>query len=363
MKSAYIPRHLTYYEGAVEKAISEKDFVEQLKIEQHNKRCIVILAEPGAGKTDLLFSFAEQLDTEMHYASILVDTDISQSNILIIDALDEISTTDPNRMKSLLTKIFSSAAQSVVLSCRATEWEQLSNESHIKRVSRKHSVEFINRTLKPLDYLEIQKFYDDQKYSHSFESFIEIIEQNGLYELIGNPIILKIFAKVFNSSDTINIFESKTEIFKQAVREFASEQSDERSTKHFILSLEEKINYIENIFAVLLLSGSVGISIQERDEDQDYPRLQTIINNSNINEILNNNLFKLQHSQKEIYIPVHRIIAEYCGANFFKKELEKTSNPLSISRLLAIIAPNGTVRNELRGMFGWLVALCGESVH
>ena len=362
MTSAYIPRHLTQNEVDLEKTISEKDFVEQLKIEQQNKRCVVILAEPGAGKTDLLFSFSKQLDAELHYASILVDEDIPEGNILIVDALDEVSTTDPTRMKSLLGKIFRSNAQLVILSCRATEWEHLSNESHIKRVSRDQNIEFINRTLKPLDYLEIQQFYSDQKYSHSFESFIEVIEQNGLYELIGNPIILKILAKVFNSHEVTNVFESKSRIFEQAVREFASEQSDERSTKYFSLSLEEKIAYIENIFAVLLLSGSVGISIQEKHEDQDFPRLQTIINNTAKNEILNNTLFKPQSAQVEVYIPVHRIIAEYCSANFLRKELEKKSNPLSLSRLLAIIAPNSTVRNELRGMFGWLVALCGESI-
>lgn len=362
MKPVYIPRHLLYFEDGSNKTISEKSFVECLISEQQAKKCVVILAEPGAGKTELLASFAEQLDTEMYYASILVDVDIPQSEVLIVDALDEVSTTDPNRMKILLTKIFSSDIQLVILSCRATEWEHLSNESHIKRVSGKQNIEFINRTLKPLDYFEKQKFYNAQEYSLSFDSFILAIEQNGLSELIGNPIILIIFAKVFNSKETINFFESKTRIFEQAVREFALEQSEDRSTKHFVLSLEEKINYIENIFAVLLLSGSVGISIQERDESQDYPRLQTIIANPNTNEVLNNALFKPQSSQKEIYIPIHRIIAEYSTAKFLKKELEKKSDPLSLLRLLAIIAPNGVVRNELRGMFGWLATLCSESV-
>lgn len=362
MNPVYIPRHLLYFEDGSNDTISEESFVEQLKIGQQAKKCVVILAEPGAGKTELLTSFAEQLDTKMYYASILVDVDIPQSEVLIVDALDEVSTTDPNRMKSLLTKIFSSDIQLVILSCRATEWEHLSNESHIKRVSGKQNIEFINCTLKPLDYFEIQQFYNAQEYSLSFDSFILAIEQNGLSELIGNPIILIIFAKVFNSSETINFFESKTRIFEQALREFASEQSEDRSTKHFVLSLEEKINYIENIFAVLLLSGAVGISIQERDESQDFPRLQTIIASPNTNEVLNNALFKPQSSQKEIYIPIHRIIAEYSSAKFLKKELEKKSDPLSLLRLLAIIAPNGVVRNELRGMFGWLVALCNESV-
>lgn len=62
----------------------------------------------------------------------------------------------------------------------------------------------------------------------------------------------------------------------------------------------------------------------------------------------------------ERHEPVHRIVAEYAAASYLVKRIEDASDRLSLKRVLAIIAPNGVTRTELRGMLGWMAALGRE---
>ena len=55
--------------------------------------------------------------------------------------------------------------------------------------------------------------------------------------------------------------------------------------------------------------------------------------------------------------PVHKIVAEYCAAEYLTKRIADPADPLTLPKCLPIIAPNSTVRDELRGLLGWMAAL------
>lgn len=62
------------------------------------------------------------------------------------------------------------------------------------------------------------------------------------------------------------------------------------------------------------------------------------------------------------HAPVHKIIVEYCAANYMVKRLTASTNRLSLLQCLSIIAPNLTVRDELRGLVGWMAALGNQPI-
>ncbi|MDH0309044.1 hypothetical protein [Aeromonas caviae] len=60
--------------------------------------------------------------------------------------------------------------------------------------------------------------------------------------------------------------------------------------------------------------------------------------------------------------PVHKIVAEYCAAHYLTQRIADPSKPLMLANCFAVIAPNNTVRDELRGLLGWMAALGNRAI-
>lgn len=60
--------------------------------------------------------------------------------------------------------------------------------------------------------------------------------------------------------------------------------------------------------------------------------------------------------------PVHKIIAEYAAADYLTKRIADPTDALTLERFLPIIAPNSTVRDELRGLIGWMASLGNKPI-
>ena len=116
------------------------------------------------------------------------------------------------------------------------------------------------------------------------------------------------------------------------------------------------------MFAKLLLSGAAGVSAREDIGDDAYPYLRSVGPDDGIVTFaLNTRLFKPTQSVNK-HEPVHRIVAEYCAADYLVKRIEDPTNTFSIRRCLSVIAPNGAVRSELRGLLGWMASLGGRAI-
>src|SRR5690606_21266129 len=67
--------------------------------------------------------------------------------------------------------------------------------------------------------------------------------------------------------------------------------------------------------------------------------------------VLDTRLFK-PADEPDRHEPVHRIVAEYGAAQYLVRRLADKKSPLSLRRLMAVVAPNGVARDELRGLLG-----------
>ena len=86
---------------------------------------IVVLAEPGAGKTHLLNSLAQRMSVKSEKASLFQHRNkVLNTDILVLDAVDEIAKLDPSGIDAIFVKAKETGAKKVIFAGRSSEWEE-----------------------------------------------------------------------------------------------------------------------------------------------------------------------------------------------------------------------------------------------
>lgn len=338
----YLPRKIYDHE----KEYTELEVLEAFQI-------IIILAEPGAGKSSLLESFSSHLSIKKKTANIFNSRNNHDENsILIIDALDELVRIDQSAVSNLLGKAADLEPRKLIISSRSSEWE----ESYTSLVRDIFEIEPRVFRLFPFNESEQQQIFENYKPEENFQIFESEVKKYNLEQLLSNPQFLKIFADAYIESN--RVFSDRKSIFSQAVKALAKETSNAFNVRND-LPLLKKIESTEEIFAKLLLSGSEGVSTNVDGLDTLYPRIDTLIRLDNLDlypSLLSSRLFKLAENES-IHQPSHKIIAEFTAANYLVKKINADRDNISLHQCLSIIAPNGIVRDELRGLVAWMAAL------
>ncbi len=91
---------------------------------------LVVLAEPGAGKTCLMKSLAQQLGTTVVTANRFVHTGTVVGGYpLLIDAYDELAKVDASGIYKLLEAAHAASPTKLVISSRSSEWDNAANSA------------------------------------------------------------------------------------------------------------------------------------------------------------------------------------------------------------------------------------------
>lgn len=338
----YIQR--TLYHG--DRRISEHELFADFKV-------VVVLAEPGGGKTALLQNVARRTAATPIRASGFVP-DV-QSDCLIIDALDEVSRLAAHDISPLLKEIRSSKAGRVILASRSGEWE----EADSRKVAAILGVEPRVAHLLPLDEQEQRALFANEFPTESFDTFYTQVHKFDLQFLLGNPEFLKLFAAAYIESR--RSFKDRHSIFEDAVKHLANEANKAVPQRNAPIRAE-KISWADEVFAKLMLSGADGVSIAGVSNEKRFPQLAALgVEARDIHAILDTKLFKPARVEGQ-HEPVHRIVAEYCAARHLNRLIADDTNKFSARQCMSIIAPNGVTRDELRGLLGWLAALGSQQV-
>jgi|GEM_PF-254761 len=316
---------------------------------------IVILAEPGAGKTELLGSLAARLQTERISATCFRYLTPSSNKALVLDAFDEVSRIDPSGIFELLAKVKAIGAGNVVISSRSSEWDSAYTHRFRDFFGKPPTIV----RLIAFDIAEQEQLFENYFPNEDFIQFRHEVSRFDLEPLLPNPIFLNLLANAYVESN--RHFSDKISIFDKAIDHLAREVNPGIPQRGAML-LEKKIDFANEVFAKLLLSGSEGITLTEVNSNRLYPRLALIIKeNTSPDCILDTRLFK-PGDKPDQHLPVHRIVAEYCAARYLANRIINSTDIFGLPQCLAIIAPNSVVRDELRGMLGWMAALGNEPI-
>jgi hypothetical protein len=342
----YLPRSLS---------INDRTYTEIAVLAGFNY--LVVLAEPGGGKTDLMGSLARQLGTTVVTASKFGYVGANAKNVpLVIDAFDELAKVDASGIHRLLSKVKAANPTHVYLSSRSSEWDNATTSvfkdflGHVPLVAR----------LCEFDEAERRAIFDHHVPGEDFSAFQGEVARFDLEMLLPNPQFLKLFADAYIESE--RHFTDKRSIFSQAVERLAKEANPEVKRINPMLSTTQKVNISSEVFTKLLLSGAEGVCISEATENRMYPLLASLFDGGTVADgILATRLFKPGDSADQ-HRWVHKIVAEYCAANYLTKRIADPADALTLPKCLPIIAPNYTVRDELRGLLGWMAALGNKSI-
>ena len=317
---------------------------------------IIVLAEPGGGKTELLNSLAEQLGVKRMSASKFRNmASPAHSDALVLDAFDEVAKVDPSGMYQLFGKVLSTGPKKLVFSSRSSEWSEANTKQFEDFLEVRPNVV----RLAGFSKQEQKTIFDHYMPGENFHKFETEVSRFDLEPLLENPQFLQLFAEAFVESG--RHFSSKSSIFSLAIERLAGE-ANEAVPQKGAATVEKKVAYAGEIFAKLLLAGSEGVSVSDTKSDQMYPRLGLLARGDQVAEcILETRLFKPGDNADQ-HQPVHRIVEEFCAARYLVGRIEDAVDPFTLRQCLAVIAPNAIVRDELRGLLGWMAAVGGRAV-
>jgi hypothetical protein len=342
----YLPRTL----NAENKTYSEASLLAA-------SRFIVVLAEPGAGKTRLMESLAQQLGTSAVTANRFAHTRVWQEGSpLLIDAYDELAKVDASGIYKLLGYAHEVNPSVLVLSSRSSEWDTAATSAFKDFFGGQPLIARLQEFSKE----EQRKIFEHHTPHEDFFAFQAEVGRFDLETLLPNPQFLTLFADAYVQSG--RSFTDKRAIFSQATERLAKEVNVTLRAVGGTLSISQKIDYASEVFAKLLLSGAEGVATNEANEDSLYPLLETLVEDATaIHAILSSRLFK-PGDTVDTHRPIHKIVAEYAAADYLTKRVADPADTLTFERCLPVIAPNSTVRDELRGLLGWVAALGNKSI-
>lgn len=332
----------------------EKDERKTLSQDELTKKTnpLIIVGEAGMGKSCLLkwlgslenycYCTARQLINRANLHSL-----IDNNRILVIDALDEISSSnDGDRVDRILQKLEILDYPKFILACRVADWRSATG---IETIREQYNEEPLELHLNPFTQQDMSEFLKERFNEQKAQDIIDHFTVRGLDDLLGNPQTLNLIAQV---ATTNALPETVTQLFEQATELLRVEHSDSKAKAQ--LPSETEIDTAGAAFASLILTGNEAITrkaiTNTVEGELPISEIKLLPDTANIDTLLGSRLFQSNGVEKFTYL--HRRIGEFLGAKWLIKQANTNRKR---QRLLALFHSYEFVPPSLRGLHAWLI--------
>lgn len=319
--------------------------------------CVVLLAEPGMGKTTVLEQMAAAAGTEsMQVRTFLIEearTLPNTSSPLFLDGLDEYRADggDADKIERLASRLRQNSPARWWLSCRAEDWTKRDLEA-LKGAAGGR--EIVVARLAPLDIREswevLSALGDPDP-----NALVERAKALGGAAFLRNPLSLKLLLRSVNATGEIP--RTRFALYEGATCDLAAEHNElydgtERAGPSAVLSSARRI------CALLLLANRsmVWRSTLAVPRDDGYLNADDLgLPSALVADTLNTALFTSADSGK--FEPLHRTVAEFLAGRALAEAVAGgTERPrFPLGRALALITgAEGLAPAPLRGVYGWM---------
>ncbi len=319
---------------------------------------LVILGEPGMGKTELLKKLSPRIEGAKYTrATALVRNPKRLEGAegpLVIDALDEVAAfQEGDPLHNVLTALAKIGCPDFIISCRSADWRSVSARIDI---SDDYGREPNRWTLQPISLEQATKFLTQRGLSNDAAySLLQKLDEQNLSDLYGNPLTLDMLSKLTDLACSPSAI-TRVQLFAKAVDVLRLESNNRhQKSKLSGLTKDESLDGAGALFASLLISGKGFIATTQHAVDEDDRVLVSEVSGlpggHTANDIYKSRLFKADDASDKL-LPVHRTIAEFLGARWLAKQIEH--NHRVASRVFSLISVEGRVPASLRGLHAWL---------
>lgn len=325
----------------------------------NNESSIVLLGDPGAGKTHLFKYYAEicggRYLTARDFLIVLPDS-INNIEYLFVDALDEkrIGRGIDSTIDQIASRLAEVAPKRIRLACRAADWLGDYDLSALRAVLPPND-EIKILALEHLSFEEQQDLLVDLNETDP-EMFINHATVRGLESMLKNPQTLKMLWEQVGSRGWP---KTRKELYANSFELLVSEHNSVhklRSSK--AISNEERLKAAGAACALRLISDIRGIGLHEVSDDVTCPSYNdvTLTPQDHLLTAISSRLFTFDDAINAVDY-LHRTLAEYAAAWWLAEQVRRG---LPLGRVIALITYEGIPTTELRGLHAWLAVLLQE---
>ncbi|MGE0830731.1 MAG: hypothetical protein AB7O04_15460 [Hyphomonadaceae bacterium] len=316
---------------------------------------IVLLGDPGAGKTVLFEDAAREAQGEYLKARFFRLIPASQlASVVFIDALDEqraASGEENSAADDIVKKLFERQPDRVRISCREQDWLGDTDLAAFNVYFNRYGGATVLR-LEPVNRDEqIEILTANGASAAEAAAFIAEAEQRGMARLLLNPrkmLLLRRVAKTGVWPKTIyDLFQSASEL------QLTEENKDHARSGDGIYTPSELRLPAGGVCAARLISDVQGICLNAQGGGAHYPSYRTLthLDLKLVRAALRRPLF-VAAGPNECVDYDHRTSAEFLAAGWVADRVRHHALP--IGRLLSLMGAGGHPAAELRGLNAWL---------
>ena len=315
---------------------------------------IVLLGDPGAGKSHLFRTFAGTEGGRYETVRTFLATPVrAQGKTLFIDALDErrAGRGDRDTVDALVGKLFEAAPAKVRLSCRHADWLGETDLSVLGSFFEQNGGKPVVLSLAALSQDERRAILSAKGLnSADSDAFLEEAEQRGLGDLLSNPENLTKLLEVVQSGRWPETYKELFELSTSLMLQEAN--SDRARAGTGVYSVKELRPVAGALFAARLISDveAIGLFDQEGTETVPSYRSVSFLDREHARAALTRRVF-VAGPVPESADYAHRTTAEYLGAAWLA---DAVRDGLPFARLQALMGVDGHPAPELRGLHAWL---------
>lgn len=338
---------------------SHSDATECLLSSLRNEPFVVLLGEPGLGKSTALGHEATAEACEvLTCREAMNGAPLPVAGTVYLDALDEYRTGENGKDKllQLASALSDSKARRWRLTCRAEDWRDAADLGALRRAANNGSI--VVARLLPLDQDEAQAVLaafgvDDPG------PFVSEARARGAEALLESPLSLRLLHSVVVSDGTWP--KSRFELFDKAIRALAHEDDPERATDprpsvDAIIDTASKLCFYALASGARVLWRSSALPPSRGSAKQYLSTSSLDLEPSLISTTLDTALFR---GEGHAFEACHRTVAEFLSARFLARIVAgKAGVPaLPLRRAIALITgPDRKAPTELRGLYAWFAA-------
>lgn len=324
----------------------------------------VLLGEPGMGKSESM----KALEALTQGLRLTADQFISRAPIqdaanrmVLIDALDEARAEGGTTVwREVRKQIDQSHLQQFAIACRVADWHAKDREDLVAASSGKPIRVF---SLNPLDSRQQRAVLAHLGIDNT-EDFQHEAERWSFDTMLGNPKSLELLTLAVKHANGQwpKTRRDAYELACHALLQEANPRHQQMQTAKGLQSEEQLLDAAGWLCALMLMSNSSALT--EGSSSDITPHtvhlasvLDTLRTSSITPEAIQAVLSRRLFTKPATHAPAHRTIAEYLAARLLSKRIQR--GELLITRLGALmIAPGQYLVGNLRGLAGWLAAMC-----